>query len=387
MVRRVRGERARRCCRGARRRLAVRLRFVVRDAVPSAGPDRRTSATTSATPSLAIGASPSPTPASRIASSSDMAGPPSSSRKRPRRSTPILSSADDGAAAASPRRSSGARAGNSRTISGVRSSSFPEPLHSGAMAENPTWESDVVLADGAPAHLRPVRPDDDAGAARPLRVAERRIGLHAVLLTCAATDCRAARAHHGTGPTSITSSSSQNAATSIVAIARYDRVAPDEAEVAFTVRDEETGRGLATVLLEHLAVIARANGIHTFAADTLPDNSKMLGVFRAAGWTHDATLRRRRDSCSFLDRTERRLDRRGRSARATGRSAIGCPSPVARFDRGSRRQPARGHDRARGVPQSPRVRLPGHGLSGESVGTIGRRSSRLRNGPRHSGRG
>ncbi|MDQ1383114.1 MAG: hypothetical protein QOG65_493 [Actinomycetota bacterium] len=70
----------------------------------------------------------------------------------------------------------------------------------------------------------------------------------------------------------------------IVAVARYDRIAPDEAEVAFAVADDQQGRGLATLLLEHLAGIARANGITTFSADTLPGNSKMLNVFSDAGW-------------------------------------------------------------------------------------------------------
>ncbi len=70
----------------------------------------------------------------------------------------------------------------------------------------------------------------------------------------------------------------------IVAVARYDRVAPDEAEVAFAVADDQQRRGLATLLLEHLAGIARANGISTFLADTLPGNAKMLNVFSDAGW-------------------------------------------------------------------------------------------------------
>ena len=70
----------------------------------------------------------------------------------------------------------------------------------------------------------------------------------------------------------------------IVAVARYDRVARDEAEVAFAVADDQQRRGLATLLLEHLAGIARANGISTFSADTLPGNAKMLNVFSDAGW-------------------------------------------------------------------------------------------------------
>ena len=70
----------------------------------------------------------------------------------------------------------------------------------------------------------------------------------------------------------------------LLAVARYDRIEPAEAEVAFAVADDQQRRGLATLLLEHLAVIARANGIATFWADTLPGNSKMLRVFADAGW-------------------------------------------------------------------------------------------------------
>ena len=70
----------------------------------------------------------------------------------------------------------------------------------------------------------------------------------------------------------------------LIAVARYDRVGPNEAEVAFTVRDDDQGRGLATMLLEHLAAMARPYGIAVFSADILPTNSKMLHVFRDAGW-------------------------------------------------------------------------------------------------------
>ena len=70
----------------------------------------------------------------------------------------------------------------------------------------------------------------------------------------------------------------------IVAAARFDVVRPGVAEVAFVVADEHQGRGVGTLLLEHLAVIARLRGVHTFAAQTLACNPAMLQVFAAAGW-------------------------------------------------------------------------------------------------------
>ena len=71
----------------------------------------------------------------------------------------------------------------------------------------------------------------------------------------------------------------------MVAVGRYDRTAPGEAEVAFLVRDDHQQRGLGSVLLEHLAQTARENGINRFVAEVLPANRRMIAVFRAAGYS------------------------------------------------------------------------------------------------------
>ena len=56
----------------------------------------------------------------------------------------------------------------------------------------------------------------------------------------------------------------------LVGVARYDREpGTDSAEVAFVVSDEHQGRGIGTVLLEHLAAAARERGITRFVAETL----------------------------------------------------------------------------------------------------------------------
>jgi len=76
----------------------------------------------------------------------------------------------------------------------------------------------------------------------------------------------------------------------IVGIARYDRfrAAPAEAEVAFVVQDAHQGRGLGTLLLEHLAGYARTQGVDTFRAETLWENRPMQEVFRRAGFIEEA---------------------------------------------------------------------------------------------------
>jgi acyl-CoA synthetase (NDP forming)/RimJ/RimL family protein N-acetyltransferase len=104
----------------------------------------------------------------------------------------------------------------------------------------------------------------------------------------------------------------------LIGWASYERWANrDDAEAAFHVDDRHQGKGVATLLLEHLASIARTNGIHRFTAEVLADNRAMLSVFARAGWP----LQRRFDSgvvdvdfelddtAEFVDTVERREQR------------------------------------------------------------------------------
>lgn len=70
----------------------------------------------------------------------------------------------------------------------------------------------------------------------------------------------------------------------IVGVGRYDREpAGTVAEVAFVVGDGWQRRGIAGALFHTLADHARAAGITRFHAVTLPDNQRMLRVFRRMG--------------------------------------------------------------------------------------------------------
>ena len=55
------------------------------------------------------------------------------------------------------------------------------------------------------------------------------------------------------------------------------------AEVAFVVDEAHRGLGIGTLLLRHLAVIARTHGVGVFESDVLASNDKMLEVFRHSG--------------------------------------------------------------------------------------------------------
>ncbi|GAA2772910.1 hypothetical protein GCM10020219_048730 [Nonomuraea dietziae] len=146
------------------------------------------------------------------------------------------------------------------------------------------WEADVVLADGGTAHVRPIRPAD----ADRLRAFYSRLSAESIYFR-----------YFGPRP----KLSDREVAfftnvdyvdrvaliatigTEMVAVVRYDRTAPGEAEVAFLVEDAHQGRGVASVMLEHLAATARERGIETFIADVLPANMKMMGVLRQVGYT------------------------------------------------------------------------------------------------------
>jgi GNAT superfamily N-acetyltransferase len=70
----------------------------------------------------------------------------------------------------------------------------------------------------------------------------------------------------------------------ILGVGRYLRgKLPYRAEIAFATLDQHHGRGIATLLLEHLNRIARAGGITEFEADVLGENRHMLDVFEHSG--------------------------------------------------------------------------------------------------------
>jgi GNAT superfamily N-acetyltransferase len=72
----------------------------------------------------------------------------------------------------------------------------------------------------------------------------------------------------------------------IVGLGQYERLRaqPTDAEVAFSVADALQGQGIGTLLLEHLASLARVRGIERFVAETLATNDEMLHVFTRAGY-------------------------------------------------------------------------------------------------------
>ena len=110
--------------------------------------------------------------------------------------------------------------------------------------------------------------------------------------------------------------------------------------MAFLVEDAHQGRGIAQLLLEHLAEAARERGITAFVAELLPQNARMAQVFADAGYRVSKGIE---DGVLFVEfpilptdtsvgvmerrehRAEKRVDAPAADARARGRAGPGRP--------------------------------------------------------------
>ena len=208
------------------------------------------------------------------------------------------------------------------------------------------WEADVVLRDGAAAHLRPI---DAADAERLQRMhaaqSESSIYLRYFTYKSALTEKeleRFTRVDHVDRVAMVILLDEE-----VIGVGGYDRIdGTAEAEASFNIADAHQGRGLGSILLEHLAAAGRERGLQRFSAEVLPQNRKMLTVFSEAGYE---VQRRFEDGVVLLefpiDPTERsRAVMEAREHRAEARSLAGLLSPAQVAIVGaSRRHGAVGH--------------------------------------------
>ncbi|WP_231390246.1 GNAT family N-acetyltransferase [Nocardia sp. CNY236] len=188
------------------------------------------------------------------------------------------------------------------------------------------WFADVLASDGGVVRLRPITPDD----------ADRLQDFHRSLSE-RTKYLRYFGPYPQISPTELYRTTHLDyhdrvgllleLGAAIVAVGRYellDRAGPRAAEVAFVVADGHQGRGLGSILLEHLAGAAAENKIETFVADVLAENSVMVTVFRDAGYQ----VERNRDGSVLhlefaIDPTEALLSVRDSRERASEARSVG----------------------------------------------------------------
>ncbi len=155
-----------------------------------------------------------------------------------------------------------------------------------------SYAVEEILRDGGSIHIRAIRPDDKERLVDHFqRLSQRSVYYRFFGMKRRLTDEELVRfteldfVHH----VALVATLLQDGEERLIGVGRYiartDEGAPQRAEVAFAVADEYQGRGIGTLLLSHLAAIARGNGITEFEAEVLGDNNQMLDVFAASGFT------------------------------------------------------------------------------------------------------
>ena len=141
----------------------------------------------------------------------------------------------------------------------------------------------ALLTDGGTVEVRPAR-RQDAEAVRAMHAAmsEDNMYLRFFSMSPAAGEQEARRVCREPDPYHAALLAWQDGR--VVGVGTYEPAGkPGVAEVAFAVADDMHGRGIASLLLEHLVWRARQHGVRAFTAETLAENSAMLRVFADAG--------------------------------------------------------------------------------------------------------
>lgn len=143
--------------------------------------------------------------------------------------------------------------------------------------------ADVVLRDGSTVRIRPARPEDEglvedflidlSPESRQLRFWTSSIDVKEIATKAVDVDY----SDHLTliavaGP------------NKMIGGAQYQRLDEGRAEVSISIADEMQGKGLGSILIAQIAQAASEAGIPTLVAEVLPENHRMIHVFRDSGF-------------------------------------------------------------------------------------------------------
>ncbi len=145
-------------------------------------------------------------------------------------------------------------------------------------------EADVVLRDGSTLRLRPVRREDEGELLRLFAGLDPDSLMFRFFSGAPNLERAAEMLADVDYLTRYGLVASRGEEGRLVAHGAYLETGPGRAEVAFAIADELQGKGVGTILLAHLAEVAHESGVEVFTAEVLPQNHRMIEVFRESGF-------------------------------------------------------------------------------------------------------
>ncbi len=146
--------------------------------------------------------------------------------------------------------------------------------------------SDVVLRDGSTVRVRPARADDRARVEDYLismSPETRQLRFWGTAVDVSEVARKAVDVDYHDHNTLLAFTGGEEG--SVVAGAQYIRIGGGRAELSVSVADSMQGKGLGSILIGQLAQAANENGVSILVAEVLPENHRMINVFRQLGFS------------------------------------------------------------------------------------------------------
>jgi len=156
------------------------------------------------------------------------------------------------------------------------------------------YSVEVRMLDGATIQIRAIRPDDQERLHDHFKgLSEKSVYFRfmGIKRDLSAQDLKRLTEVDFKNHVGLAATITENGRERFIGVGRYICGAdPTRAEVAFAILDEFQGRGIGTLLLEHLSLIGYANGVAEFEADVMGENRQMLEVFAHSGFESNRSL-------------------------------------------------------------------------------------------------
>jgi GNAT superfamily N-acetyltransferase len=163
-----------------------------------------------------------------------------------------------------------------------------QPRSQGGLEDPANYSVREILRDGTTVLIRAIRPDDKQRLLRHFEsLSEKAVYFRffGIKRTLSQDELRRLTEMDFANHVGLAATVGEREHERFVGVGRYIRTDNRPcAEVAFAVLDRYQGLGIGTLLLKHLAAIARRNGISEFVANVLGSNHQMLEVFANSGF-------------------------------------------------------------------------------------------------------